>query len=135
MSTVCNMLCCDKFLVCIAHTPPKFYLECQWNVLTVQLLQNLLFGYHGNQYSYNVYRKWAKVEKHIFRVLAFTTEWKYHYWMRKHVYKCVFDHFSPNYHNCSFIPCNLLAISVFLCVLTVLSSKACNFVNNYPILT
>ena len=45
--------------------------------LTVQLLHNLLFGYHGNLYSYNVYRKWAKVEKHIFRVLAFKTEWKY----------------------------------------------------------
>ena len=28
-----------------------------------------------------------------------------------------------------------LAISLFLCVLTVVSSKVCNFVNNYLILT
>ena len=32
----------------------------------------------------NLYRKWAKVKTHNFRILAFKTEWKYYYWMRKY---------------------------------------------------
>ena len=33
--------------------------------LTVNLLHNLLFGYHGNQYSYSLNRKWANMENHF----------------------------------------------------------------------
>ena len=59
-----------------------------WNVngmfLDVKLLLYPLFGYHGNSYSYNLYRKWTHVEKHNFRILAFKTELRYYYWIRKY---------------------------------------------------
>ena len=67
--------------------------------LAVKLLLYLLFGYHGNSYSYDLYEKWAQVRKHNFKFLAFKTEWKYYFWIEKYQLKCVFDHFSPNYTN------------------------------------
>ena len=61
--------------------------------LAVKLLLYPLFGYHGNSYAHNLYRKWTQEEKHNFRILAFKREIKYYYWMRKYDEKCVFDHF------------------------------------------
>ena len=40
-----------------------------------------------------------------FRILAFKSEWKYLFWIRKYVKKCVFDHFHL-----------IIIISYLLCV-------------------
>ena len=44
-----------------------------WNVkrtfLAVKLLVYLLFGCHGNSYSYNLNPKWAHIGKHNFKIL------------------------------------------------------------------
>ena len=37
----------------------------------------ILYGNHGNSYSYDFYQKWAQVGKDKFRILAFKTESKY----------------------------------------------------------
>ena len=108
--------------------------------LSVKFLLYLLFGYHGNSYSYDLYEKWAEMRKHNFKFLAFKTEQKYYFWIRKYQLKCVFDRFSPNFHNVSIFPCmsinsKKLAISLFLWFPTVVCSDVCNFVNIYPILT
>ena len=41
---------------------------------------------------------------HNFKFLAFTTEWKYYFWIGKYQLKCVFANFSLNYHNVSIFP-------------------------------
>ena len=59
--------------------------------LTVKLLPYDIFGNHGNSYLYNLFEKWAQVGKHNFRIIAFQTEWKYYFWMKKYGKKNVFD--------------------------------------------
>ena len=36
--------------------------------------------------------------KDKFRILAFKTEWKYYFWIRRYEQKCVFHKIGPNYH-------------------------------------
>ena len=75
-------------------------------VLGVKLLLCPVFAYHGNSNLCDLYKKkWAQIGKYNFRFLAFKADWKYYFWTGKYQLKKVFDHFSPNYHNQSIVPC------------------------------
>ena len=76
-----------------------------WNAkrtfLTVKLLLYLLFGYHGNSYSCDLYRKWAQLVKHVTVSYHSMQSWSTTY-LYYHNYQS-WNSTYLNYHNYSFI--------------------------------